>query len=185
MLIQWRRLLVDNNYSISYGVSSNNPSIQQLVNGLQFLNQAANATDETSYNSDISNALTLLSSSTTGIQALHAGVANNQNIVTNETTVQNSNITSLQNQIGNIQQVDTATVGTELTALENPSYRRLIPQPQGLEQLSLVKYLYTSNQERVLTMTSKNLPSPSRSIILPLCAALNRVPMALHLLTPI
>jgi len=131
---------VDANYSISYGISSNNPAIQQLVSGLQYLNQAANATDQATYSSAISNALGLLSSSNTGLQTLHAGVADNQNLITSETTLQNNNITSLQNQIGNIQQVDTSTVGTEITLLQT-QLQASYSATASLEQLSLVKYL--------------------------------------------
>ena len=131
---------IDTNYSMTYGVSSNDPSIQKLVNGLRYLSDAANAPDAATYNSAMSNAITLLSASNIGIQGLHTGVAGNQNIVKSEQDLQSSNMSALQDQIGNIQEVDTATIGSQLSMMQT-QLQASYSATASLEQLSLVKYL--------------------------------------------
>ena len=77
-------VLVDSNFSVTYGVTSTNPSFQQLINGLRYMNAAATAGqsgDTTTYQSDMQQAAGLLSTALTGIQGLNAGVANNRESV--------------------------------------------------------------------------------------------------------
>lgn len=109
---------VDTGFSTTYGVSSNATAFQQLIGGLQLMQQATQQTDPTTYQNDMQNAQTLLSTALSGVQTLNTSVASNINLLTQEQSTQNTDISNIQNQISGIQSVDTATVSTEITALQ-------------------------------------------------------------------
>jgi flagellin-like hook-associated protein FlgL len=135
--------VVDNSLTVTYGISSDDPAFQRLINGLRFMNAAVVAGqggDTVTYQSDMQQAAAMLSTSLTNIQTLHTGVASNQNTLTSETTAQNTDITNLQNQIGSIQDVDTTQIATEITVL-TAQLQASYSATGNLEQLSLVKYL--------------------------------------------
>jgi flagellar hook-associated protein 3 FlgL len=135
--------LIDTSYNVTYGVSSNDPSFQKLVNGLRYMVSAVNAGqsgDTATYTTDMQQASTLLSDGLSGVQTLHAQVANNQNILTKETTNQNTDITNLQNQLSNIQQVNLTQVGTEINLLTT-QLQASYSATASLQKLSLVTYL--------------------------------------------
>lgn len=135
--------LIDNNYSMSYGISSDNVAFQNLINGLRYINAAVTAGqngDTATYESDMKQATTLLTSALSGIQTIHSQVAFNQNLVASETSTQNSDITALQNAISTIQNVDTATVSAEITALQ-AQLEASYTATGYIEKLSLVNYL--------------------------------------------
>jgi flagellar hook-associated protein 3 FlgL len=131
---------VDQGFNVAYGVSSNDPSFQKLINGLRFISAATQAATPAAYQADMQNATTLLGSALQGVQNLHASNANNQNTLTSETTTQNTDITNLQNQIANIQQVNTAQIATEIQALQT-QLQASYSATASLEQLSILKYL--------------------------------------------
>lgn len=136
-------VLVDSNYSITYGVTSNDPSFQKLISGLRFMSAAVTAGksgDTATYQTDMSQASSLLGSALTGIQALHAQVASNQNILTQQTSTQSSDITDLQNQLNTIQKADLTNVGAEISALQT-QMQASYASTAALEKLSLVTYL--------------------------------------------
>jgi flagellin-like hook-associated protein FlgL len=135
--------LVDSNYSLTYGVSSDDPSFQKLINGLRFMTSAVTAGqggDPATYKTDMQQATTLISAALSGIQTIHAGVANNQNVLTQQIATQNTDVTNLQNQITNIQQVDLTKVGTEINLLQT-QLQASYSATSSLEHLSLVKYI--------------------------------------------
>ncbi len=135
--------LIDNNFSVTYGVSSDDPAFQRLINGLRYINSAITAGqggNTATYQTDMQQAASLLNTSLSNIQTLHTGVASNQNTLTNETTTQNTDITNLQDQVGNIQSVDIPTVSTEITVMM-AQLQASYSATASLEQLSLVKYL--------------------------------------------
>ena len=131
---------VDSGYSVQYGVTSDAPAFQQLISGLQFLAAAGNSTDATTYATNLSQAGTLLTSALTGVQALHTGVADNINILTSETTSQNTQITNLTNQLDDIQSVNVTQVSAEITALQT-TLEASYTVTGDLEKLSLAQYL--------------------------------------------
>jgi flagellar hook-associated protein 3 FlgL len=133
---------IGNNYSVPYGVSSDNPAFQQMIAGLRYLQAAGSTTDPTTYAADIKQAASLLTTSLTAVQAVHATVANNINTLTTETTAQNSAISSLTSQVDNIQQVDITQVTTELTQLET-QLQASYSATGMIEKLSIVGYLPT------------------------------------------
>jgi len=135
--------LIDSGDSLTYGVSSDNPAFQQLVNGLRYMNSAAAAGksgDTVTYQTDMQQATTMINAGLAAIQGLHAGVANSQDLLTNQTTNQNNLITALQNQVGDIQNVDTTQVATEIQVLQT-QLEASYSATGTLEKLSLVNYL--------------------------------------------
>ena len=134
---------IDSNFTVSYGVTSNNPSFQKLVNGLRYINDAVtagNSGDTATYKSNMQQASLLLSSALAGIVTLHTQVANNQNTLKQEVITQNSDITVLQTQISSIQKVDLTKVGSEINLLQT-QLQASYSATSSLEKLSLVKYL--------------------------------------------
>jgi flagellin-like hook-associated protein FlgL len=129
---------VDSSFSVQYGITSNATAFQQLITGLRAL--AAAPSNAATYKANVAAANTLLGSSLGSIETLHAGVASNQNILTNETATQTTGITSLQNQLGNIQQADLTAVSTEINLLQT-QLAASYSATASLEQLSIVKYL--------------------------------------------
>jgi flagellar hook-associated protein 3 FlgL len=135
--------VIDSGFTVSYGISSNDPSFQRLINGLRYINAAVTAGkggDNATYQADMQQASSMLGTSLTGIQTLHTNVAGNQNTLTQQTKTQNADITSLSDQISNIQQVDLTKVGTEINLLQT-QLQASYSATASLEQLSLVKYL--------------------------------------------
>ncbi len=135
--------LIDANNSLSYGLSSNDPSFQRLINGLRYINAAVtagNSGDTATYQSYMQLGSSMLNKALTGIQTLNADVANNQNALSQEVTNQNSNITLLQNNLGTIQNADTTQVATALTILQS-QMEASYSATASLEKLSLVSYL--------------------------------------------
>ena len=134
---------VDVNFTVTYGLTSNDPSFQKLVNGLRFMNDAViagKAGNTATYQSNMQQASTLISSGLAGIQALHAGVANNQNIIKQQTDLQNADITTLKNQVADIQQVNLTELGSELNLLQT-QLQASYSSTASLEKLSLLNYL--------------------------------------------
>jgi flagellar hook-associated protein 3 FlgL len=72
-------------YTIQYGVTADNPAFQQLIQGLRYLSQAGASTDNTTYQANMTQAETLLTSALNGITGLHAAVAGNINTLTQQT----------------------------------------------------------------------------------------------------
>jgi len=135
--------LLDANFSISYGVSSNDPSFQKLINGMRFINSAVTAGqggDTATYKANMQQAAVLINAGLAGLQTIHANVASNQNTLKQQVIAKNADITSLKNQITNISQVDLTQVGTELNLLQT-QLQASYSSTASLQNLSLVKYL--------------------------------------------
>ena len=109
---------VGNNYSVPYGISSNNPAFQQMIAGLRYMQAAGAATDPAVYSADMKQAGTLLTTAMTSLNSVHTGVANNINILAKETTAQQAAISSLTTQVNNIQSVDVTQVAAELNQMQ-------------------------------------------------------------------
>jgi flagellar hook-associated protein 3 FlgL len=132
---------IDTGDSLTYGVTSTQTGFQQLIAGMQLINNAAqNGVSAATYQTDMSNAATLLGSALTNIQTYNTGVASSINTITQEKTTQNNDITSLQTQIGDIQNVDIAQVGTELNTLQT-QLQASYSATAALTQDTLLKYL--------------------------------------------
>lgn len=131
---------VDNGYNLQYGVTSNSTGFQQVIAGLRLMNAAASQTDPTVYQNYMTQGSTLLASGLSNVQSVHTSVAGNTNTITQETTLQNTDITNLQNQLSSIQQVDLTSVSTQINLLQT-QLQASYSATGSLIQESILKYL--------------------------------------------
>ncbi|HUY69006.1 MAG TPA: flagellin, partial [Alphaproteobacteria bacterium] len=131
---------IDSAFNVAYGVTSTQTGFQQLIAGMQLIQQAATSTDSATYQKDMTQAATLLSSGLTNIQSYHSKVAAATNAINEEQTTQNTDISNLQTQLSNIQQVDLSTVGTQLNIMQT-QLQASYAATATLAQLSILKYL--------------------------------------------
>ncbi|MBV9862948.1 MAG: hypothetical protein JO267_12480 [Alphaproteobacteria bacterium] len=125
--------------TISYGISSNNPAIQQLVYSLQNAQAATTASepDRTQYLNLAQNAA---QQALSGLQSLQAGNAANISQVNTVQTAQKQSVSTLTNMLDGIQGVDTTQLSAQISSLQTQmeaSYK----VTSSLLSLSLVNYL--------------------------------------------
>lgn len=131
-------LNVDDSTTATYGISSNDPAIQNLIIGIkQMLSAVSNPG---SYTSMMSNARSTIIQAQGQIRQLDASTVNVQSVLGTAATNHKNALADLENQIGNIQNVDPTTVAAQLQAALN--------QQQGaytvagkIASLSLVNFL--------------------------------------------
>ncbi|MER2519377.1 MAG: flagellin [Bdellovibrionales bacterium] len=133
-------VLADDNYSITYGVSSDDPSFQRLINGLRYMYRATQTTDPATYQSDMNQAATMLATALQGIQGIHTAVAGNQNTINSQVTNLSDSINTLKDQVDDIQKVDLTEVSIKITLLQT-QLEASYSATAKLGQLSIVKYL--------------------------------------------
>jgi|GEM_PF-2611269 flagellar hook-associated protein 3 FlgL len=104
--------------TVTYGITSNDPSIQALVYAMQEAQAGTNATGATQ-TQFFANANSALQTAISGIQNLQQQNDNNEVVIKDQQSVQTQTISNLQSQLGNLQNVDATTVATELTNVEN------------------------------------------------------------------
>ncbi|MDX2028479.1 MAG: flagellin [Alphaproteobacteria bacterium] len=131
---------IGNGFTVQYGITSNADAMQRLVAGLQFFNDATDQTDPDDYNTGMIRAANLLSGALSGLQSLHAGVANNINILKRQADIQTTAITALQNQITDLQQVDLTEIGTKINLLQT-QLQASYSATASLQRLSILNYL--------------------------------------------
>lgn len=132
---------IDNNVSVSYGVTAANPAIQQFVQVLNYLANAPafdpkSATDT----ANVTQATKMLNESVAQLQTLQGSVALQQGQLSTTLTTQNNAISLAKTSMSSIDQVDPATAITELDTLQTQlqaSYQTV----SMLGQLSLVNYI--------------------------------------------
>jgi flagellin-like hook-associated protein FlgL len=131
---------IDSSFNVTYGVTSNDKGFQEVIAGLRLMKAASQTTNPTTYQSYMLEASKQLSQGLLDVQATHANVAGNINTLTSETSTQNTDISNLQGEISNIQQVDLTSVGTQINLLQT-QLQASYSATASIEQLSLVKYL--------------------------------------------
>jgi flagellar hook-associated protein 3 FlgL len=132
---------IDAGFNVQYGATSTQTGFQQLIAGMQYINAATQTgVSAATYQADMSQAGTLLTSALTNIQTYNTGIAAATNTLTQEQTTQNQDIANLQIQIGTIQNVDLAQVGTELNVLQT-QLQASYSATAVLTQDSILKYL--------------------------------------------
>lgn len=104
--------------TVTYGITSNDPNIQALIYALQEAQAGAGATGATQQQF-FANANSALQTAITGLQNLQQTNDNNAVSIKSQQTVQTQTIANLQSQLGNLQDIDAATVATQLTTVEN------------------------------------------------------------------
>ncbi len=125
--------------SLTYGITSNDPTMQALVYALQEAQAGANATGTTQAQY-FANANSALQTAMTGLQNLQQSNANNEVTIKTQQTLQNQTIDNLQSQLGDLTQVDSTTVATELTNVEN-QLQASFKVTSSFLNLSLLQYL--------------------------------------------
>ncbi len=133
-------VLVDSSYTVNYGITSVDPAFQKLIAGLRFISEAVDAGNTPAYQTNMTQAASLLSGALNDIQGLHSGVANSQNVLQQKTSTQNNAITALQNQLTDIQSVDLTEVGIKINLLQT-QMQASYSATATLGKLSLVNYL--------------------------------------------
>ncbi|WP_148293842.1 hypothetical protein [Azospirillum sp. B4] len=131
-------LNVDDSTSVTYGITSNDPAIQNLIIGIKQMLAAVNTPGN--YTTLMSNARSAMVSAQSQIRQLDASTVNAQSILGTAATNHKTAMDDLETQIGTIQNVDPTTVAAQLQAALN--------QQQGaytvagkIASLSLVNFL--------------------------------------------
>jgi flagellar hook-associated protein 3 FlgL len=111
-------LNVSTTAKVTFGITSNDPNIQALIYALKEAQAGTNATGATQ-TQFFANANSALQTAISGIQSLQAQNDNNAVVIKNQQSVQNQTVNNLQSQLGNLKNVDAATIATQLTDVEN------------------------------------------------------------------
>jgi flagellar hook-associated protein 3 FlgL len=128
--------------TVNYGITSNDPAIQQLVYALQNASAATNSSDP-NQSQYITLAENAANAAISGLQALQAQNGETLSQVTTEQTAQQKSVTTLQNTLGTIENANSTQVASEITAMQTQieaSYKAT----SALLSLSLASYLSTS-----------------------------------------
>ncbi|MGE3622572.1 MAG: flagellin [Bdellovibrionales bacterium] len=132
---------IDTGYDLQYGATSTQTGFQQLIAGMQYIYAASQTgVSAANYATYMDQAATLLSSALTNIQTYHAGVAAAINTVKQQQDTLNGDISSLEQQIGDIKSVDLTKVGTELNLLQT-QLQASYSAAATLTQQTILKYL--------------------------------------------
>jgi flagellar hook-associated protein 3 FlgL len=133
---------VDNNVTLQYGVTGNNPAFEQIIRVLNFF--ANNATPLSQSNpTDVANVnqgQQMLANAALSVQQLVATGGEQQADLTQLSTAHQNAMTLANTSLNNIEQVDSATAITQLNTLQTQlqaSYQTI----NVLQSLSLANYL--------------------------------------------
>lgn len=132
---------IDNNVTMSYGITANNPAFEQFIRVLNFL--ATSPPFNQSNSSDVANvnqATQMLNQTVTQLQTLQGTVSLQQGQLSNTLTTHQQSLTLAKSSISNIEQVDPASAITQLNTLQTQlqaSYQTM----SIISQLSLVNYV--------------------------------------------
>ncbi|HEV2678818.1 MAG TPA: hypothetical protein VGV37_30095 [Aliidongia sp.] len=114
---QTQNATISTNQQITYGISSNDPSFQNLISALQNALGAVGATGATQAQF-LQNASDQVQAALTGIQGLKGTNGTAETLVANANALHNQTLATLQSQVTTITQVDPATVATELSSAQ-------------------------------------------------------------------
>jgi len=137
---------VDNNLTIQYGVTADNPAIENIVRTLNFLaNLPAGSPSSTSATdqANVDQAQNLLNQGVSGLQSVIGGLASKTAELNQVQQEQQNAVNLAQTNLTNIESVNPATVISQLNQLETTmqaSYATI----SSLQKMSLVNYLSTT-----------------------------------------
>jgi flagellin-like hook-associated protein FlgL len=132
------RVTIDDTVQLSYGISSTDSAIQNLVQGLRY---AYGATQNPStYQTNIDQAQIYLKTALDGVRALRAQVAGNAKLLADSKTSQNDTVTLLQSQLDGIRSTDINDVSVKINAYNNQLQASYAASSKLLD-LSILKYL--------------------------------------------
>lgn len=133
---------VDNNNTMQYGVTGNNPAFEQIIRVLNFFANDATPLSQTNP-TDVANVQQgqqMMAAAAQGVQQIVATNGEQQSDLAQLTTAHQNAITLATTSLNNIEQVDSATAITQLNTLQTQlqaSYQTI----NILQGLSLSKYL--------------------------------------------
>ncbi|HYC13103.1 MAG TPA: hypothetical protein VEC75_02580, partial [Stellaceae bacterium] len=134
---------VDDNMTMSYGITANNPAIEGIVRTLNFLANLPPGSPDPSNATDVANinqAATLMSQGIQGLQGLQGTLAMQSSTLQQVQQNQQDFMNLAQTSITNLETVDPATAITQLNQVET-SLQASYAAISGIQQLSLVNYL--------------------------------------------
>ncbi|HYB09025.1 MAG TPA: flagellin [Alphaproteobacteria bacterium] len=129
----------DDNFNVQYGASANAPGFEELIRALNL----AATTDTVSGQVDtqrLQEALGVIKQSISDITNVQATLGVQQSVLSNTQTTQNQVQLQLQQNVGDIQNVDVAQVATSLSAAQN-NLESSFAVTARLSQLSLINFL--------------------------------------------
>lgn len=114
-----QQITVANGETVSYGVSADDPSIQQLVYALKQAEAGTTAASPATAAQFFANASQAVETALNGLSNLSQANSASEVAIQDAQTTEQQSVATMQNQLGNLTQVDAATVATQLTTLEN------------------------------------------------------------------
>lgn len=129
---------IDEGFTITYGVSSNDPAFQKIILGMRWAHAATQ--DSANFGTYMGRARDLLTSGLSGLRNLHGEVVSNYNRCNDMLTLHKNLITDLNTQVDDIQRADSAEVSTKITFLQSQLQASYSVISQ-VTTLSLAKYL--------------------------------------------
>lgn len=132
---------IDDGFNLTYGISSNDPAFQRTIMGLRFIYAATqDGPSYPNFNTYMQNASQLLTQAQTDLRRVHAGVSSASQTVANTELSHKNTVTSLQNQLQNIQNVDVNEVSAKLTFL-NTQVQASFSATSVLAKLTILNFL--------------------------------------------
>lgn len=133
---------IDVSQKLTYGVTSTQEGFQKLVMGLRWAYAATQdtTTDHTNYGTYMQQARDLISEGLVEIRGIHASISNASATLEESKDLHNTNITTLQSQIDDIQNVDINEVAVQINTFQvelEASYAATAK----MTNLSILKYL--------------------------------------------
>ncbi len=129
---------IDTTKSLTYGITSTDKGFQQIILGLQWAYAATE--DPANYQTYMDNALDLLSEGLSNVRAVHTAATNAYSTLEKTSKMIESKISSIENQVDNIEAVDVNEVSVKITVLQAQLESAYAVTAQIID-LSLLKYL--------------------------------------------
>ncbi len=132
------RVTIDESFTVSYGITSNDQPFQQLALGLRWAQAAAQ--DPTNFTAYMATAESLISAGLTGVRAARADVAANSSTLTRSADLHNDLTRDATNRIQEIEEVDINEVATKLS-FSQTQLQASFSATGILAKLSIVNFL--------------------------------------------
>jgi flagellar hook-associated protein 3 FlgL len=132
------KVAIDDNLTLTYGISSTDSGIQNLMQGLRYAYAATQ--DSNNYTAYMAQAQTYLKTALDGVRSLRAQVAGNVKIVDETKANQKTTISLLQTQIDKIRNADVNEVSVKINAY-NSQLQASYAASAKLINLSILQYL--------------------------------------------
>ncbi len=131
---------VDDGYTVTYGVISNDDAFQELILALRWAHAATQETDDADFQTGMNNARGLIVSAINDLRAVHGQVASNIAQIRTTKEFHNDFIASASGQIADIQNADSAEVATKISFAQ-AQLEASYSVTGKIASLSLVNYL--------------------------------------------